>query len=96
MDALAKLYTYDKQFDKTLDIWLRLKRGDVFGLIKQHNLYDAVHDKVVLLMEFNIEKAVDMLVTNTDKIPIGQVFFTFTFVFIFVLFTNGIQGGEPT
>ena len=26
MDALAKLYTYDKQYDKTLEIYLRLKR----------------------------------------------------------------------
>lgn len=73
MDALAKLYTYDKQYDKTLDIWLRLKRGNVFELIKQHNLYPAVDDKVVLLMEFDREKAVDMLVTNAGKIPIAHV-----------------------
>ena len=73
MDALAKLYTYDRQFDKTLEIWLKLKRGNVFELIRQHNLYDSIHDKVVLLMEFDREKAVDILVSNADKIPIPQV-----------------------
>lgn len=74
MDALAKLYTYDKQFDKTLDIWLRLKRGNVFELIRQHSLYESIQDKVVLLMEFDTAEAVKMLVSNTDKIPIAQVF----------------------
>jgi vacuolar protein sorting-associated protein 41 len=73
MDALATLYTYDKQYDKTLEILLQLKRGNAFELIRQHNLYDAVHDKVVLLMDFDREKAVEMLVMNADKIPISQV-----------------------
>eukprot|EP01111_Echinosteliopsis_oligospora_P016112 TRINITY_DN6578_c0_g1_i1.p1 TRINITY_DN6578_c0_g1~~TRINITY_DN6578_c0_g1_i1.p1 ORF type:complete len:893 (+),score=224.14 TRINITY_DN6578_c0_g1_i1:30-2708(+) len=73
-DALAKLYTYDKQFDKTLEILLKLKRGRVFELIKKHNLFDAIQDKVLLLMEFDdSEEAVRLLVDNTDKIPIPQV-----------------------
>ena len=77
MDALAKLYTDDKQYDKTLEILLKLKRGNVFELIRQHNLYDAIHDKVVLLMEFDRDKAVEILVSNADKIPIAQVFIIF-------------------
>jgi len=73
MDALAKLYSYDKKYDKTLEIYLRLKRGNVFELIRQHSLFDAVQDKVLLLLEFDEQQAVQLLVSNTDRIPITQV-----------------------
>jgi hypothetical protein len=33
MDALAKLYAYNGEYEHTLHIYLRLRRGDAFGLI---------------------------------------------------------------
>jgi hypothetical protein len=56
METLGELYTYDKQFDKALHIYLKLKRGDVFNLIAKYNLFDSIQDKIVLLMEFDPEK----------------------------------------
>ena len=35
MDALAKLYAYNGEYEHTLHIYLRLQRGDAFGLIAQ-------------------------------------------------------------
>jgi hypothetical protein len=42
----------------------------VFELISTYNLFDAVNDKVVLLMEFNEEEAVKLLVNNIERIPV--------------------------
>ena len=39
-------YEKNSQFDRALTIYLRLRRGDVFGLIETHDLFDNVRDKV--------------------------------------------------
>lgn len=46
--AFFRLYTYDKQYDKTLHIYLQLGHGNVFELIKQYNLYTSIGEKVFL------------------------------------------------
>lgn len=61
-------YTYDRQYDKALGIYLELKKGPVFELIRDFNLFDAVKDKVLSLVNFDKEKAVQLLVTNPDRI----------------------------
>lgn len=63
-------YTYDKQYDKTLEIYLRLKRDKAFELIRDHNLFNAVRDKVKVLMQYEEEKAVQLLIDNTERIPV--------------------------
>ena len=40
---------------KALPYFLRLRRPDVFDLIRQHNLFAAVQDQVLLLVEFDME-----------------------------------------
>lgn len=76
-DALAKLYTLKGNYGEALNIGLRLKRGDVFNLIKQHNLIDRIADKVVQLIEFDSEQAIELLVdasTADDSIlPVSKV-----------------------
>lgn len=46
-------YTLDNRADKALEYFLRLRRPNVFDLIREHNLYSTVRDKAVLLMEFD-------------------------------------------
>lgn len=36
-----------------MEYFLRLRRPNVFDLIREHNLYSTVRDKAVLLMEFD-------------------------------------------
>eukprot|EP01126_Amoeba_proteus_P049870 TRINITY_DN5851_c0_g1_i16.p1 TRINITY_DN5851_c0_g1~~TRINITY_DN5851_c0_g1_i16.p1 ORF type:complete len:820 (+),score=181.45 TRINITY_DN5851_c0_g1_i16:313-2772(+) len=71
--ALAKLYTYDKQFDKTLYIYLQLSYGDVFELISTHNLFSKIGDKVLELMRFDEVRATALLVNNVQHIPVASV-----------------------
>uniref|UniRef100_A0A8C6V2V5 VPS41 subunit of HOPS complex n=1 Tax=Neogobius melanostomus TaxID=47308 RepID=A0A8C6V2V5_9GOBI len=66
-------YTYDQRYDKALEIYLRLRHKDVYQLIHKHNLFSSIEDKIVLLMDFDKEKAVDMLLDNEDKISIDRV-----------------------
>nr|XP_009677728.1 PREDICTED: vacuolar protein sorting-associated protein 41 homolog isoform X3 [Struthio camelus australis] len=71
--TLAELYTYDQRYGKALEIYLTLRHKDVFQLIHKHNLFSSIRDKIVLLMDFDTEKAVDMLLDNEDKISIDRV-----------------------
>jgi len=48
----------------------RLKNKDVFEIILKHNLFTAINDKIVMLMEFDKTTAVQMLLDNRDKIPV--------------------------
>lgn len=79
-------YTYNSQPDKAIEYNLRLRRPNAFELIQEYNMFDAVKDKAVLLMEFDqhlLEKegetkskpskmpAVQLLVKNTDAIPVS-------------------------
>ncbi|XP_030059835.1 vacuolar protein sorting-associated protein 41 homolog [Microcaecilia unicolor] len=73
LKTLAELYTYDQRYDKALEIYLTLRHKDVFQLIHKHNLFSSIRDKIVLLMEFDAEKAVDMLLDNEDKISTEKV-----------------------
>jgi hypothetical protein len=42
MAALAKLYSYDGQYDKTLAIYLQRRNQSAFKLIQTHNLFDKI------------------------------------------------------
>jgi hypothetical protein len=46
-------YAYSGQPDKALEYNLRLRRPNVFNLIRDHGLFSAIQDKVLLLMEFD-------------------------------------------
>eukprot|EP01132_Coremiostelium_polycephalum_P009654 gene9654-11836_t len=74
MIALAQLYTYENNLEKTLDIYLKLKRGNVFELINRHSdLFNSIQNKVALFIEYNQVEAIKLLVSNTDRIPISVV-----------------------
>lgn len=89
MNSLHR-YTYNSQPDKAIEYYLRLRRPNAFELIQEYNMFDAVKDKAVLLMEFDqhlIEKeesqtkptkmpAVQLLVKNTDAIPVSLLLFS--------------------
>ncbi|PPR06614.1 hypothetical protein CVT24_001721 [Panaeolus cyanescens] len=55
MECLAELYTANRQPGKALPFYLRLRRPNVFDLIKENNLFTDVQDQVLLLVEFDHE-----------------------------------------
>ncbi|XP_038045222.1 LOW QUALITY PROTEIN: vacuolar protein sorting-associated protein 41 homolog [Patiria miniata] len=73
MQTLGELYSYDQRYDKALAIYLKLGHKDVFPLIHRHNLFDSIQDKIVMLMEFDTERAVNLLIENVDKVPVKKV-----------------------
>jgi hypothetical protein len=46
-------YLYNRQYGKALPYFLRLRRPGVFDLIRDHNLFTAIQDQAVLLIEFD-------------------------------------------
>jgi hypothetical protein len=46
-EALAELYVRDMQYERALAIYVELQKPYVFDFIQQHNLYAAIHDKVL-------------------------------------------------
>lgn len=71
--ALAKLYSYNGEYDHTLHIYLHIGRGNVFELIRDKNLFDAVGNKVLDLMNFDSRRATDLLISNVHRIPVARV-----------------------
>ncbi|KAF8338443.1 vacuolar assembling protein VPS41 [Amanita rubescens] len=55
MECLAELYTINRQPGKALPYYLRLRRPNVFNLIREHSLFTDVSDQVLLLVEFDDE-----------------------------------------
>jgi hypothetical protein len=72
-NALAELYTFAGQFDKSLHIYLRLKRGNPFQLIEKYKLFSNIRDKVELLIGFDAGRAVDLLLNHTAEISVASV-----------------------
>lgn len=73
LETLAVLYTYTKQYDKTLLIYLKLRRREAFELITKYNLFKSVENKVELLLLNNENEALKLLVNNTNQIPVKHV-----------------------
>ncbi|TKY89184.1 hypothetical protein EX895_001715 [Sporisorium graminicola] len=86
MECLAELYIRNRQPGKALQYYLRLRRANVFDLIRDNNLFTAVQDQALLLIEFEEDlksrrtqqgskhgAAIDLLVDHTYSIPIGRV-----------------------
>ncbi|CAG8570731.1 10525_t:CDS:10, partial [Cetraspora pellucida] len=46
MECLAELYAYNREPEKALEYNLRLRRPNVFDLIRTYNLFSAVQDKI--------------------------------------------------
>ncbi|EIW51779.1 vacuolar protein sorting-associated protein 41 [Trametes versicolor FP-101664 SS1] len=55
MECLAELFTLNRQPGKALPYFLRLRRPNVFQLIRENNLFTDVQDQALLLVEFDQE-----------------------------------------
>ncbi|XP_067021435.1 vacuolar protein sorting-associated protein 41 homolog isoform X2 [Acropora muricata] len=73
LETLGDLYTRLKRYDKALAIYLKLRHSDVFNLIYEHNLFNSIQDKIIMLMEFNKEETVKMLINNVDNVSVEDV-----------------------
>jgi hypothetical protein len=81
-EALAELYVRDKQYERALTIYVELQKPYLFDFIQQHNLYAAIHNKVVPLMRLDGKQAVQLLVNQSNRIEAFEV-------------VSQLQTGEP-
>lgn len=81
----------NRQPGEALPYFIRLRRPNVFDLIRDHNLFTAVQDQALLLVEFDQElvkkrkeagrdvqgrsPAIALLVDHTHSIPVSRAFF---------------------
>ncbi|XP_031573890.1 vacuolar protein sorting-associated protein 41 homolog [Actinia tenebrosa] len=73
LETMGEMYTRQKRYDKSLAIFLRLGHNDVFDLIKEHNLFKSIEDKIIMLMDFAPSIATKMFIDNLDKVPVDEV-----------------------
>lgn len=89
VEAMAEVYLTNRQPAKALPYLLRLHRPDVFDIIREHNLFSAIQDQVLPLVEFDREirntqrssstpsgshgPAVRLLVDHLHSIPMERV-----------------------
>lgn len=88
LEVMAEMYIGRGQPARALPYYLRLRKPNVFDLIREHNLFDAVQEQALLLVEFDRERARDdvkgkeadkhgaaiqLLVDHTLAIPIDRV-----------------------
>ncbi|KAG9017435.1 Vacuolar protein sorting-associated protein 41 [Tulasnella sp. JGI-2019a] len=71
MECIAELYMRNKQPGKALEYYLRLRKPDVFDLIRDHNLFVVVRDQALLLVEFDLEleKSKRAVATKAENSP---------------------------
>lgn len=69
LEALAILYSHERDYDKALKMYLKLQHKDVFQLIKKHNLYGAIKQMIVELIKLDNEKAIAMLLEKNKIAP---------------------------
>jgi len=67
--SLATLFSYQRKYDKAMEVYLRLGHEDVFTLIRQHRLFKPIHDKIPALMDLNSEETLKLLLDFQGEIP---------------------------
>ena len=43
----------------------------MFELIHKHNLFNVISGKIILLIDFDKQRALDLMLDNTDRIPVN-------------------------
>ena len=50
-----------------------MKHDDIFPFIHKHNLFHSISDKIVALMTFNRDKALDLFLASIELITVSRV-----------------------
>ncbi|CAM6096608.1 unnamed protein product [Calypogeia fissa] len=72
-EALGEFYVMDGEYSKAFAIFVELGMRDVFQFIEDHDLHDAVHDKVVPLVRLDAKRTVSLLIQQSNRITAAEV-----------------------
>ena len=75
LKCLGLLYEYQEDYVNSLYLYIKLSDPKAFALIDRYNLFASLEgdDKILRLLTLNEEKAIDLYINNTDKIPVSMV-----------------------
>ena len=71
--VLATLFTNQRKYDRAMAMYLKLGHKDVFGLIRKHDLFDAIHDKIGDLMDLDQQEGLKLFLEHMDRLPIELI-----------------------
>ena len=84
LDCMGEMYMKFRQPGKALSYFLRLRKPFVFDLIREHNLFSAVQDQALQLIDFDLSRdaedrmstgrhgpAIQLLVDHIHSIPVS-------------------------
>ncbi|GFZ48801.1 hypothetical protein JCM24511_06550 [Saitozyma sp. JCM 24511] len=69
LECMGELHLIHRQPAKALPYFLRLRRPHVFDLIREHNLFTAVRDQALLLVDFDQQRAPPPALATTTALP---------------------------
>ncbi|KAK4441239.1 Vacuolar protein sorting-associated protein 41 [Sesamum alatum] len=72
-EALAELYVIDGQYEKAFSLYADLMKPDIFDFIDNHDLHDAIREKVAQLMMIDCKRAVPLFIQHRDLISPSDV-----------------------
>uniref|UniRef100_A0A0N5D511 RING-type domain-containing protein n=1 Tax=Thelazia callipaeda TaxID=103827 RepID=A0A0N5D511_THECL len=67
--ALARLYLYERKYDKAILLHIMLNDKDVFKVIQQYQLFHLVKDDLTKLMNIDANLTVQLLIENAESLP---------------------------
>ncbi|XP_017086409.1 vacuolar protein sorting-associated protein 41 homolog isoform X1 [Drosophila eugracilis] len=65
LESLALLYSYQGDYESALRMYLKLQNKDVFQLIRRYELYDAISNLIIPLIQLDRECAFNILLDNS-------------------------------
>lgn len=73
LSTLALLYTYERNYERSLEIYMKLCDKSVFSMIDRYQLFELVKDRIQELMNIDTDLAVRLLLENSDNLPASTV-----------------------
>lgn len=73
METLAQLYSFERNYNHAVALYLKLEHKNVFQLVEKFHLFPLVKDKIHDLMRIDTNLAVRLLLDNEDSLPAATV-----------------------
>ncbi|OZC05770.1 hypothetical protein X798_07255, partial [Onchocerca flexuosa] len=67
--SLARLYLYERKYDKALMLYIMLNDKTVFQVIEKYHLFDLVKNDLTKLMEIDANLTIRLLIENVGSLP---------------------------
>ncbi|VDO58013.1 unnamed protein product [Brugia timori] len=67
--SLARLYLYERKYDKALMLYIMLNDKTVFQVIEKYHLFDLVKNDLTKLMAIDTNLTIRLLIENAGSLP---------------------------